>query len=109
VIIDVIVKIMTIIVMIVVLFLICYFPFITCVHCIENKILSKILSFIHTLLRCGKIINTHSYIHTITDLFQIFNKKNWEARKKKKNYDVSTTLLLAVAARANERASERGG
>jgi hypothetical protein len=36
-------------------------------------------------------------------LFQVFNKKNREARKKKKNYDVSATLLLALAARANER------
>jgi len=41
-------------------------------------------------------------------LFQIFNKKNREARKKKKNYDVSATLLLAVATRANERADGTG-
>jgi hypothetical protein len=41
-------------------------------------------------------------------LFQVFNKKNREARKKKKNYDVSTSLLLAVAVRANERADGVG-
>jgi hypothetical protein len=75
----------------------CYFPFI---HFIENKILSKILAFIDTLQRCGKITNTH----TLTGLFQVFNQK----KKKKKNYDVSTTLLLAVAARANEQTDEAG-
>jgi hypothetical protein len=59
----------------------------------------------HTFLRCGKN-NKHTY--TITGLFQVFNKKNWEARKKKKNYDVSATLLLVVAVRANERANGAG-
>jgi hypothetical protein len=41
-------------------------------------------------------------------LFQIFNKKKLGSKKKKKNYDVLTTLLLAVAARANERANGAG-
>ncbi len=92
------------IIMIAVLFLICYFPSIMCVHYIEYKNLSKILSFMHTLLRCDKNNkHTHTHIHTITGLFQVFNKKNREARKKKKNYDVSATLLLLG------RTSERTG
>jgi hypothetical protein len=43
-------------------------------------------------------------MHTITGVFQVFNKKNREARKKKKNYDVPTSLLLAVTIWANEQA-----
>jgi len=56
----------------------------------------------HTLLRCDKITNTHAYDYWFVSGFQ--QKKNREARKNKKNYDVSTSLLLAVTIWANEQA-----
>ncbi len=71
-------------------------------------ILSEILSFMHTLLGCGKITNTHIYIYTHDYWFvSVFQQKKPRS-KKKKNDDVSATLLLAVAARASERADEAG-
>ncbi len=98
---------MMIIIMIVGLFLICYFPFIMCVHCIENKNLSKILSglCIH-FYDVAKIINTHIHDYWFVSGFQ--QKKTGKQEKKKKNYDVSAMLLLVVAARANERADGAG-
>jgi len=95
-----------IIMMIVVLFLMYYFPFITCIHCRKNMILSEILAFMHTLLECVKITNTHIYICTHDYWFvSVFQQKKLRS---KKNDDVSTTLLLGVAARASERADGAG-
>jgi hypothetical protein len=90
--------------MIVVLFLMYYFPFITCIHGRKNMILSEILSFMHTLLECGKITNTHThiYIRTTTGLFQFFNKKKTEKQKKKRR------CVDDVTARASERADGAG-
>jgi hypothetical protein len=70
-------------------------------------ILSEILSFMHTLLGCGKITNTHIYRHDYW-FVSVFQQKNREAKKKKKNDAVSATLLLAIAARASERADGVG-
>ncbi len=93
-----------IIMMIVVLFLMYYFPFITCIHRRENMIWSEILSFMHTLLECGKITNTHTYTHDYW-FVSVFQQKK---PRSKKNDDVSTMLPLAVAARASERADGAG-
>ncbi len=88
--------------MIVVSFLMYYFPFITCIHRRANMILSEILSFMHTLLECGKITNTHIYIYArLLVCFSFSTKKKREAKK--------TTMcrrlycLLLLLGRASER------
>lgn len=99
---------MMIIMVIVVLFLMYCFPFITCVHCRENMILSEILSFMHTLGECGKIANTHTYTHDYW-FVSVFQEKKY--REAKKNDDVSTAtllLLLLLFGRASERADGAG-
>jgi hypothetical protein len=73
--------------MIVVLFLMYYFPFITCIHGRKNMILSEILSFMHTL------------DYWFVSVFQ--QKKNREAKKKRRCVD-------DVTARASERADGAG-
>jgi hypothetical protein len=69
-------------------------------------ILSEILAFMHTLLECGKITNTHIYIYA--RLLVCFSFSTKKTEKQKKTDDVSTTLLLGVAARASERADGAG-
>lgn len=93
------------IMIIVVLFLMYYFPSNTCIHRRENMILSEILSFMRTLLWCGKITNTHTHIRTTTGLFQFFNKKTEKQEKKRKKTTICRRryYLLLPLGRASER------
>jgi hypothetical protein len=43
----------------------------------------------HTLLRCDKITNTHTHMHTITGLFQVFNKKKTGKQEKRRKTTMS--------------------
>ena len=87
--------------MIVVLFLMYYFPFITCIHDRKNMIWSEILSFMHTLLEMWQN-NKHTHIYTHDYWFvSVFQQKKTEKQKKRRCVD-------DVTARASERADGAG-
>jgi len=70
--------------MIVVLFLMYYFPFITCIHCRENMILSE-NSIIYVFTSKMWQNNKHTHIHArLLVCFSFSTKKNEKQEKKKK-------------------------
>ena len=72
-----------------------------------SKILSSFFFYTNRFAELVRIISTHRHTRLLA-CFRFSTKKTEKQEKKKKNYDVSATLLLAVATRANERADGTG-